>query len=139
MLNFNDAEITRVFVSQEASATVQDDTPNAPSGGPYDVTIEMVAGTGVQDADYTLTWGCFDITAGVAVPALITGLPTTGQFGKGPGWVAAGPLYSTFSQVTTITLAAGAGHNHLYQYSVTLASNNGQVTSHLVSTRFQLF
>ena len=58
MLNFNDAEITRVYVSQEASATVQDDTPNAPAGGPYDVTIEMVVSTGRSArGSYTLyTW-----------------------------------------------------------------------------------
>jgi hypothetical protein len=139
VLNFNDAEITSVYVSQTSSSTIEDDTPNAPSGGNYDVTIEIVGGTGVQDADYKLTWGCFDWTAGTAAPAALTaGLPPSGKFGVAP-WVGAGALYSTLTQLTTISLAAGAGQNHLYQYSVTLTSNNGQVTSHAFSDPFQLF
>jgi hypothetical protein len=140
VLNFNDAEITSVFVSQTAASTVADDTPNAPSGGSYDVTIELVAGTGVADADYTLTWGCFDWTAGAAAPAALTaGLPTAGKFGVVPPWVSAGTLYSTLTTTTTIIPPAAGGQNHLYQYSVTLASKNGQVTSRAFSDPFQLF
>jgi hypothetical protein len=93
----------------------------------------------VQDADYKLTWGCFDWTAGASAPAgLFNTLPASGKFGVAP-WVSAGPLYATDTQTTTITLAAGAGQNHLYQYSVTLTSNNGQVTSRAFSDPFQLF
>lgn len=140
MLNFNDAEITAVFTSETASSAIATDTPNAPSGGNYDVTIEIVAGTGVQDADYTLTWGAADLTAWTAAPAALTaGLPTSGQFGKTAGWTAAGPLNSTYTATTTINLAGGAGQNHLYLYTVTLTSNNGEVTSQLVSAPFQLF
>ena len=38
MPNFNDAEITAIYVSHKASMGVQDDAPNAPtSGDPFDV------------------------------------------------------------------------------------------------------
>ena len=62
----------------------------------------------------------------------------TGKFGVVPPWVSAGTLYSTLTTTTTITPPAAGGQNHLYQYSVTLASKNGQVTSRAFSDPFQL-
>jgi len=55
MPNFNDAEITAIYVSHKASPRVQDDAPNAPtSGDAYDVTLEMVAFTAQAGAHLTL-------------------------------------------------------------------------------------
>ena len=70
MANFNDATITRLFVSQVGS-TVADDAPNAPNMGNFAANIEMTAGAALQSEAYTVTWGCTDITLGVAAPGLI--------------------------------------------------------------------
>ena len=51
MPNINDAEITGIYVSQTAPGGIQDDAPNAPTGGgvtpgtQFDLTLEMVAGS----------------------------------------------------------------------------------------------
>lgn len=139
MPNFNDAEITRLYVSEQTAPTVQDDAPNAPGGGPFNVTIEMVAGTGMQSEAYTLTWGCFDWTAGGSAPAALTaGLPTSGNFDKA-GWSPTpGGTWFTYTDTVTVNPPAGGGQNHLYQYSVALKSDNGQATSFTLSDPFLL-
>ena len=39
--NFNDAKITSLYVNGEGSVSdIQDDAPNAPAGGKFDVTLE---------------------------------------------------------------------------------------------------
>ena len=40
-MNFNDAEISSLYVSENG---IQDDAPNAPAGGPFNLILEMVAG-----------------------------------------------------------------------------------------------
>ena len=139
MANFNDAEITRLFVSPAAAQTVETHTPNAPGGGPFYITIELAAGNALQSEQYTLTWGCFDVTAGQPAPAVFTtspGMPSSGQFGAA-GW-SNGTLYSTIEIPTQVNLAAGGGHNHIYQYSATLTTGNGQVASYASSDQFVL-
>ena len=65
MPNFNDAKITSLYVNAVGAAVnIQDDAPNAATpGGPFDVTLEMVAGNGLLTAGYTVTTTCTDITA----------------------------------------------------------------------------
>ena len=67
MPNFNDAEITAVYVSHKASPRVQDDAPT--SGDPFDVTLEIVAGNALYTGAYTLTVSCADLTAWKPAPA----------------------------------------------------------------------
>src|SRR5580698_4447616 len=94
MPNFNDAEITAIYVSHTASAGVQDDAPNAPTAGDrFDVTLEMVAGYALNTSKYTLTVSCADLTAWKPAPAGM--IPTTPPFDKagsfgGAGWKTAG-------------------------------------------------
>ena len=56
MPNFNDAKITSLYVNAVGAAVnIQDDAPNAATpGGPFDVTLEMVAGNGLDTAGYTV-------------------------------------------------------------------------------------
>jgi hypothetical protein len=138
MPNFNDATITRLFVSQLGS-TVEDDTPNAPNKGDFCVNIEMVAGTALQSEEYTLTFGCTDITMWAYAPGLIPAPltpPVNGKFDVAP-WVASpSGLFWVYEQQATVTRPVASGQGHLYQYSATLVTGNGQVASSYISDPF---
>ena len=145
MPNFNDAEITAIYVSHKASPRVQDDAPNAPtSGDAYDVTLEMVAGNALYTGAYTLTVSCADLTAWKPAPASM--IPTTPPFDKGgsfggAGWKTAGPgpQYLTFSNSETVnTTKPFGGDDHVYQYTVSLVNASGQVVSVKQSDEFVL-
>jgi hypothetical protein len=145
MPNFNDAEITAIYVSHAASAGVEDDAPNAPtSGDPFDVTLEMVAGNALYTGKYTLTVSCADLTAWKPAPASM--IPTTSPFLSsstfgGPGWkpVGAGPLYYTFENSETVNKTKPfGGDDHVYQYTVSLVNASGQVVSVKRSDEFVL-
>lgn len=145
MPNFNDAEITAIYVSHKASPRVQDDAPNAPtSGDAYDVTLEMVAGNALYTGAYTLTVSCADLTDWKAAPTSM--IPTTAAFAKastfgGTGWkpVGAGPLYYAFENSETVnTKKPVGGDDHVYQYTVSLVNANGQVVSVKQSDEFVL-
>jgi hypothetical protein len=145
MPNFNDAEITAIYVSHRASHRVQDDAPNAPAAGdPFDVTLEMVAGNALYTGAYTLTVSCADLTAWTPAPASM--IPTSAAFAKsntfgGTGWkpVGTGPLYYTFDNSDTVnTKKPFGGDDHVYQYTVSLVNASGQVVSVKQSDEFVL-
>lgn len=137
MTNFNDAKITSLFVSQAGSPDIQDDAPNAPVGGPFEVTLQMEAGTGLESADYTLTVSCEDVTAVASAPALVptgAGFVNPGNFGKSAGW----GTVNSFSARQPITIPVGTPAGHVYRYTATVYSDNGQVASSLQSDLFVL-
>lgn len=137
MTNFNDAKITSLFVSQVASPGIQDDAPNAPGGGPFVVTLEMEAGTGLQTADYTLTVSAADVTAVTAAAALAPpagALNGNGAFGTSAGWNSV----NTFSASDQVTPDPATPPGHVYQYTAAVYSKNGQVVSSLQSDLFVL-
>jgi hypothetical protein len=128
--NFNDAEITDIFVSQQASAGVQDDAPNAQNpGGPFDATLEMVAGWGLGSGAYTLYPSCVDLTDMVPAPLLIPAAWQAADTFGSANWQPVPGKYYTYSHDDTVSIPAGTKPGHVYQYTVTLVSGNGQVVS----------
>jgi hypothetical protein len=132
MPNFNDAKITSVYVNALGSvADIQDDAPNASTpGSQFDVTVEMVAGMGLNTQLYTLSTSCTDITDTTAAPAvLLPGSPlnsTTVKFGDTPEWKQISALYMVFNN----SLPVGPGvAGHVYQYTAALYNGTGQVVS----------
>jgi hypothetical protein len=130
MPNFNDAEITSLYVSEEGAVhDIQDDAPNAPGGGPFRVTLEMVAGGGVA-GKYHLITTCSDLTDTKEAPALNPGTPLNGigDFG-GAGWQPNGaPLtHSVFNK--SMKVAAPKDKGHVYRYTAALRHDNGQIVS----------
>jgi hypothetical protein len=142
MPNFNDGEITRLFVSSLGAPGIEDDQPNTPTDGNFYVNIEMVAGGALASQAYTMNWGCNDITAGGPASAgtFLTGVPvpTSGTVSTASGWTN-GSSYWTYNFQGTVPLGSGAGKGHIYQYSATLTTANGQVASQAVSDEFLLF
>lgn len=142
MANFNDGEITRLFVSSVDAPVIEDDQPNSPTNGNFYVNIEMIAGGALASQAYTVNWGCNDITAGgPATPGVfLTGVPvpTSGTVSTASNWTNGGS-YWTFDFQGLVSLANGGGSGHIYQYSATLTTANGQVASQAVSDPFLLF
>ena len=134
-MNFNDAEITSLYVSENG---VQDDAPNAPAGGAFNVILEMVAGAGLT-GPYTLAVTCSDLTlTGPASYLNPAGLNGSGNFGAGPGWTAAGPLANVFNQSVSVGPEPATDKGHVYQYTGALYSSNGQIVSIKQSEPFVL-
>jgi hypothetical protein len=149
MPNINDAAITGIYVSQTKSAGVQDDAPNAPIGGgvtpgtDFDVTLEMVAGSTLAGAGYTVTVGCADLTATASAPGLVPALPQSPPAPatatvSAPAWTPEGS-YFTYSNNVTVNIPGGSGNGHVYQYTVSLTTANGQVASVKQSDPFILY
>jgi hypothetical protein len=143
MPNFNDAQITGLYVSESGSSAVENNAPNAPAGGSFNLTLEMVAGTGIQSESYTVVVSCTDVTATTAVPAaspLIPGAPINGagNFGEGAGWTANGPEWWVFNQSLPVGPEPAADTGHVYQYTAALYSKNGQAVSLMQSELFIL-
>jgi hypothetical protein len=140
MPNFNDAKITSLYVNAVGAAVdIQDDAPNAATpGGPFDVTLEMVAGNGLDTAGYNVHTRCTDLSDATAAPAtLVPGghlNSTTDTFGKAPFWQSV-PPYLTFNQSVQVS---GGIAGHVYQYTASLFNNNGQVASIIQSDPFIL-
>ena len=145
MANFNDAEITSLYVGQQTSPGVQDDAPNAPGGGPFNLTLEMVAGTGLQTEQYTLAITCSDLSATSAAPAGSPLIPPSGplngpgNFGEGP-WLQSGTSgqWWTLSVPVLVGPEPVGGQGHVYQYTAALYTKNGQVASVKQSNPFIL-
>ena len=139
-MNFNDAEITSLYVSVAGSTVdIENDAPNAPAGGPFNVTLEMVAGGGVAGA-YTLAITCSDLTATAPAPAALIPAGTLngpGTFATTPPWTADGTAY-VFNQTVPVGPEPAADKGHIYQYTAALFSNNGQVVSIKQSDPFVL-
>jgi hypothetical protein len=138
MTNFNDAKITSLYVSAPSAPGIQDDAPNAPAGGDFDVTVEMVAGGALATQKYTLRTTCANMSQAVSAGALDPGAPLNGlaEFGVAP-WTG-GPTTFTFKQPVKITLAPGGGNGDVYQYTAALVSSTGQVVSTMQSDLFVL-
>lgn len=131
MPNYNDGEITSIFVSQTASPSVEDDAPNSPTpSGQYDVTVEMAAGNGLASGNYTLTITCADLSAMTQAPASLIPTTITAVNEIGPAaWTKVGN-YWTFDQTQTVnTTAPLGGGGHVYQYTASLVSKSGEVVS----------
>ncbi len=139
-MNFNDAEITSLYVSDPGTPVdIENDAPNAPAGGKYNVTLEMAAGAGVA-GPYQVNITCSDLTATTAAPAvLIPGAPLNGagNFAT-PPWTGAGPLANVFNQSVPVGPEPAADKGHVYQYTAALFSNNGQIVSIKQSEPFVL-
>jgi hypothetical protein len=135
MTNFNDAEITDLYVSATSAPGVQDDAPNAPAiGGPagtqFDVTLEMVAGGGLT-GPYTLWITCSNVSDTKPAPAaMVPGSgPLNGPYNfEKPPWDNPAPGLWTFHHHETINIPAGAG-DKVYRYTAALVSSNNQVVS----------
>jgi hypothetical protein len=144
MPNINDAEITGIYVSQTKSAGVQDDAPNADGLTPateFDVTLEMVAGSALASAGYTLTVSCADLTTWASAPALVPAFPQSPAVGTptvtAPPWIAQGS-YFTYANNVTVNVPPGAGGGQVYQYTASLIFANGEVASIKQSDPFVL-
>jgi hypothetical protein len=136
MPNFNDAKITSLYVNEPGAVKdIEDNAPNAPGGGKYRVTLEMVAGGGVLGA-YDLITKCTDVTDCTAAPAQNPGAPLNGPGTfQGPHWTADGAHY-VFNQ--SVTLGPPAVKGHVYRYTAALHNSNGQVVSFKESAPFIL-
>ena len=136
MTNFNDAEITSLYVSATTAPGIQDDAPNAPGGGDFDVTLEMVAG-GALAGPYKLITTCSNVSktapTGLNPPSPLNG---TASFAVAP-WTG-GPTTFVFNQSVTIPLSVGAGGGDVYQYTASLLSSTGQIVSTKQSDLFTL-
>jgi hypothetical protein len=127
MPNFNDAKITSLYVSEPGSAKdIQDDAPNAPAGGKFRVTLEMVAGGGVLGA-YDLITTCTDVTDATPAPAQNPAAPLSGAgtFASAP-WKPDGAHW-VFNE--SVTLPPPAVKGHVYRYTAALHNANGQIVS----------
>lgn len=135
-MNFNDAEITSLYVSENG---IQDDAPNATSGGAFNVVLEMVAGAGLT-GPYTVSVSCSDLTLTAPAPAVLipTALSTSGNFGSSPGWNGAGPLANAYSQTVSVGPEPSTDKGHVYQYTASLTTSNGQIVSIKQSDPFVL-
>jgi hypothetical protein len=144
MPNINDAEITDIYVSQTKSAGVQDDAPNAPIGGSttagpdFDVTLEMVAGSALDTAQYTLTVSCADLTTTANAGDLVPTFPPSSSTVGATPWVAQGSFF-TYSSNETVSVPTGAGGGQVYQYTASLITANGEVASIKQSDPFVLY
>jgi hypothetical protein len=130
-MNFNDAQITSLYVGEDGSvAGIQDDAPNSPAGKKFRVTLEMVAGGGVAGT-YDLLTTCSDVTDSAAAASLNPGAPLNGPGAfAGPEWkvdTGVGPNDSVFSHTVVISPPKVPGH--IYWYTAALRSSNGQIVS----------
>ena len=127
MPSFEDAKITSLYVGEPGSVKdIQDDAPNAPGGGKFRVTLEMVAGGGVLGT-YDLITTCTDLTDATSAPAQKPGAPLNGSgtFASGP-WKPDGG-YWVFNE--SVTLGPPSASGHVYQYTAALRNSNGQIHS----------
>jgi len=132
-MNVNDAKITSLYVSHTGAVKdIQDDAPNAntPAGTKFRVTLEMVAGHAVGGL-YDLRTTCTDLTDVKHVPALDPGAPLNvsgALFGPpAPEWVADGPI-NVFNHSEPISPPTGQ-KGHVYRYTASLHSANGEIVS----------
>jgi hypothetical protein len=136
MPNFNDAKITSLYVSEPGLVKdIEDAAPNAPSGGKYRVTLEMVAG-GAVAGKYDLITTCTDVTDTKSAPAQKPGAPLNGSgtFANSP-WKLDGAHW-VFNE--SVTLPPPSVRGHVYQYTAALYNPNGQIVSMRQSEPFIL-
>jgi hypothetical protein len=140
-MNANDATLTELTTAQTGSM-VEDNAPNAPANGSFDLVVEAVAGSalGNSGAPYTLTISAIDLTAvNQAWPTQILHQ----AFDAASGWKlsGAGPDYE-YTQTFPVSVPGGgpggplAGHT--LQYSASLVSQGAQIVSIIQSGPFVL-
>ena len=130
-MNANDATLTELATAQSGSM-VEDNAPNAPASGSFDLVVEAVAGSAVGNsgAPYTLTISAIDLTA------VNQGLPTQTlhqAFDAASGWKlsGAGPDYETTQTIRT-TVPGGPGGplaGHTLQFVASLISQGAQIVT----------
>jgi hypothetical protein len=139
-MNANDAMLTEVATAQSGS-TVEDNAPNAPASGSFDLIVEAVAGSAVGNAGapYTLQISAIDLTA-VSQPW--PAVAVAQAFDAATGWKlsGSGPDYEC-TQTFPVTVPGGAGGplaGHTLQYVASLVSHGGQIVSIIQSDPFVL-
>lgn len=132
-MNLHDAKITSLYVSEPGPvADIEDDAPNAntPAGTSFRVTLEMVAGIAVTGT-YHLRTTCSDLTETVNAPGLAPGAPlNTPPLGHpfGPPWTPDGSRY-VFNQSVGVPPPPASKKGHVYRYTASLYTNNGEIVS----------
>jgi hypothetical protein len=145
VMNPNDAKITSLYVSEPGVvADIEDDAPNsnAPPGSNFRVTLEMVAGLAVSGTAYHLKTTCSDLTdttsAGPQAPAPASHLNPVGAVPFGaPPWIPDGSRY-VFNQSVTVPPPVPAKRGHVYRYTASLFTTNGDIVSIKESDPFVL-
>lgn len=133
-MNPNDAKITSLYVSEPGPVVdIADDAPNAntPAGTGFRVTLEMVAGIAVTGT-YHLRTTCSDLTDTSNAPGLAPGgplnTPPGGHAFGPPPWTPDGSRY-VFNQSVNVPAPPPAKKGHVYRYTASLYSNNGEIVS----------
>jgi hypothetical protein len=142
-MNPNDAKITSLYVSEPGVLTdIEDNAPNAnvPVGSGFRVTLEMVAGLAVT-GNYHLKTTCSDLTETIDAPGQApAGLPLNTP---GPGvpfgtpWVTDSSRL-VFNQSADIPPPPLAKKGHVFRYTASLYTNNGDIVSIKQSEPFVL-
>jgi hypothetical protein len=135
-MNPNDAKITSLYVSEPGGvADIEDDAPNSntPAGSAFKVTLEMVAGLSVSGTVYHLKTTCSDLTDTVnAIPQAPppgSHLNPTGTVTFGaPPWITDVSRY-VFNQSVTVPPPVPAKRGHVYRYTASLYTTNGDIVS----------
>ena len=140
-MNANDATLAELATAQTGSR-VQDDAPNAPAGGGFDLIIAAAAGSalGSSGAPYTLTISAIDLTA-VSQPWPAQILHQA--FDTATGWKLSGtgPDYEC-TQTFPVTVPGGSPGGplagHALQFVASLVSRGAQIASIIHSDPFVL-
>jgi hypothetical protein len=144
-MNPNDAKITSLYVSEPGVVSdIEDDAPNAnaPAGSTFRVTLEMVAGLAVSGQVYHLKTTCSDLTDTTnALPQAPVGLPLNTPGGGAPfgapPWIPDGSRY-VFNQSVVVPPPPLAKRGHVYRYTASLFTTNGDIVSIKESDPFVL-
>ena len=140
-VNANDATLTELATAQTGSM-VNDDAPNAPAGGGFDLIIAAAAGSalGSSGAPYTLTISAIDLTA------VTQGWPTRTlhqAFDTANGWTLSGtgPDYQCTQTFAVPVPGGGPGGplaGHTLQCVASLISQGAQIVAIIHSNPFVL-
>ena len=140
-MNANGATLTGLATAQTGSM-VQDDAPNAPASGGFDLILGAVAGSalGSSGAPYTLTISAIDLTT-VSQPWPPQILYQA--FDAANGWKLSGtgPDYQCTQTVTIPVPGGGPGGplaGHTLQCVASLISQSAQIASIIHSNPFIL-
>jgi hypothetical protein len=127
-VNANDATLTELATAQTGSM-VNDDAPNAPAGGGFDLILGAVAGSalGSSGAPYTLTISAIDLTAASQPwpPQILHQ-----AFDAASGWKLSGtgPDYAC-TQTIPHTTPGGPLAGHALRFVATLVSPGAQIVA----------
>jgi hypothetical protein len=131
LVNANDATLTQLATAQSGSM-VNDDAPNAPASGGFDLIVAAAAGSalGSSGAPYTLTISAIDLTA-VSQPWPPQILHQA--FDAASGWKLSGtgPDYQC-TQTIPHTIPGGPGGplaGHTLWFVATLVSQGAQIVA----------